>query len=327
MRTHAAWVPPSAVACERATGDILVEFDHDDELASTCLERVADAFEDHPEVGFVYSDCAQINEDESRNDGFFDLSYGWQYSEAIVDGRSVLRCHSMAPSPHNVSYIWYAPNHVRAFRRSVYDAVGGYDPARTILDDQDLMCRMYEAAPFLHIPECLYLQRVHAENTQSQLITNRRIQRDTVELYDTYVQRLALAWARREGLHCLDLGAAHNKPEGYLGVDQYAGDGRRHRRRRHQGDRPSRQQRRGDPGGRLPRARPRQDRPLQRAAPVAGPRWDAVVAHAEHRRPRRVPGPDARRVLQREQLLVLHRRQLRQLRARDHLPGSRSVAW
>ena len=58
----------------------------------------------------------------------------------------------MAPSPHNVSYIWYAPNHVRAFRRSVYEAVGGYDPARTILDDQDLMCRMYEAAPFLPHP-------------------------------------------------------------------------------------------------------------------------------------------------------------------------------
>ena len=213
------------VACQRATGDVLVELDHDDELASSCLERLADAFEDHPEVGLVYSDWAQINEDESRNDVLFDVSFGWEYSEAVVDGRSVLRCHSMAPSPHNVSYIWYAPNHVRAFRRSVYEAVGGYDPARTILDDQDLMCRMYEAAPFLHIPECLYLQRVHPENTQSQLITNRRIQRDTVELYDTYVQRLALAWARREGLHCLDLGAAHNKPEGYLGVDQYAGDG------------------------------------------------------------------------------------------------------
>ena len=213
------------VACELASGDVLVELDHDDELASSCLERVADAFEEHPEVGFVYSDCAQINEDESRNEAQFDHAHGWRYSDVSVDGRFLLRCHSLAPSPHNVSYIWYAPNHVRAFRRSVYEQVGGYDPSRTILDDQDLMCRMYEAAPFFHIRECLYLQRVHGDNTQSQLVTNRRIQRETVDLYDTYVQRLALAWAAREGLHCLDLGAAFNKPDGYLGVDKRPGPG------------------------------------------------------------------------------------------------------
>ena len=46
-----------------------------------------------------------------------------------------------------------------------------------------------------------------------------------MELYDTYVQRLALAWARAGRPHCLDLGAAHNKPDGYLGVDQYPGPG------------------------------------------------------------------------------------------------------
>jgi SAM-dependent methyltransferase len=37
--------------------------------------------------------------------------------------------------------------------------------------------------------------------------------------------RNALAWTKRRGLLALDLGAAHRKPPGYLGVDQYARDG------------------------------------------------------------------------------------------------------
>jgi SAM-dependent methyltransferase len=64
---------------------------------------------------------------------------------------------------------------------------------------------------------------MHRRNTQREAETNARIQVETVALYDRYVQRNALAWAKREGLHALDLGAAHNKPANYLGVDQYAG--------------------------------------------------------------------------------------------------------
>jgi O-antigen biosynthesis protein len=137
----------------------------------------------------------------------------------------VLQIDSLEPSPHNVSYIWYAPNHLRAFRRSTYEDAGGYDPQRYIVDDQDIMCRLYQQADFMLIDECLYLQRVHGRNTQREPDTNARIQQETVELYDRYVQQNALAWAKRRGLMALDMGAAHNKPPGYLGVDQYDGEG------------------------------------------------------------------------------------------------------
>ena len=119
-----------------------------------------------------------------------------------------------------LSYIWYAPNHLRAFRREAYVAAGGYDPERDVLDDQDLMCRLYQLGEVLHVEECLYLQRVHAHNTQRVAEVNERIQRETLELYDTYVQACALAWSRRQGLLALDLGAAHNKAPGFLGVDR-----------------------------------------------------------------------------------------------------------
>ncbi|WP_327245496.1 class I SAM-dependent methyltransferase [Streptomyces sp. NBC_01320] len=131
----------------------------------------------------------------------------------------------MAPTPHNVSYISYAPNHVRVFRNGAYEQVGGYDATRTVLDDQDLMCRLFQVGDFHLIPRCLYLQRQHPHNTQRDTEVNAHIQRETVALYDKYVEANALAWTKRRGLLALDLGAAHRKPPGYLGVDQRPRDG------------------------------------------------------------------------------------------------------
>lgn len=212
-------------ACELARGEILVELDHDDLLAKDCLAELGKAFHEHPDAVFVYSNTAQITEDGGRDDTRFNETHGWQYEEVDVDGRRLLAAKTMAPTPHNVSYIWYAPNHVRSFRKDVYEKVGGYDATRTVLDDQDLMCRLFQAGDFHHIERCLYLQRIHAANTQRDPQINAHIQRETVALYDKYIEANALSWTRRRGLLALDLGAAHRKPPGYLGVDQHAADG------------------------------------------------------------------------------------------------------
>jgi glycosyltransferase involved in cell wall biosynthesis len=212
-------------ACELARGEILVELDHDDLLAKDCLAELAKAFDENPDAVFVYSNTAQITEDGKRDDSRFNEAHGWQFEEVDVDGRRLLQAVSMAPTPHNVSYIWYAPNHVRAFRKAAYEQVGGYDATRTVLDDQDLMCRLFQAGDFHRIPRCLYLQRLHPNNTQRDTEINAHIQRETVALYDKYIEANALAWTKRRGLLALDLGAAHRKPPGYLGVDQYPKDG------------------------------------------------------------------------------------------------------
>ena len=176
-------------------------------------------------MSFVYSHFAQINEDGSRCDDRFNEAMGWRYEEVVVDGVALLGCMAFEPYPSNVGYIWYAPNHLRAFRASDYEKVGGYSPQLDVLDDQDLMSLLYLEGDFALIDECLYLQRVHGRNTQSNPKLNNRIQVETVHLYDHYIESLSLAWAERQGLHALDLGAAHNKPAGYLGVDLYEGEG------------------------------------------------------------------------------------------------------
>jgi glycosyltransferase involved in cell wall biosynthesis len=192
-------------ACEIATGEILVELDHDDRLTPTALAEIVDALASHPGAALVYSDFAQINDDGSPNDERFNLDNGWEYSPEPLNGTTYLRCHAMAPSPHNVGYIWYAPNHVRAYRRDSYDKAGGYDATLNVLDDHDLMIRLYEFGDFVHIPHCLYLQRVHRRNTQSNPAVNADIQAGTIELYREHIEHLALAWATRAGLACLAL--------------------------------------------------------------------------------------------------------------------------
>jgi O-antigen biosynthesis protein len=221
-----AWTPPEAdprvrverstsrirgvgaakrAACELATGEILLELDHDDQLTDTAVADVVETLTSNPHAVLVFSDFAQINDDGSPNDDRFILENGWEYSPEDIRGTTYLRCHAMAATPHNVGYIWYAPNHVRAFRREAYDKVGGYDASLTILDDQDLMNRLYLLGDFVHINKCLYLQRMHRRNTQIDPTLNAAIQTGTIALYQEHIEELALAWAARAGLACLAL--------------------------------------------------------------------------------------------------------------------------
>ena len=226
---HTSTVPSVGALKREAVGwcrgEILVEADHDDLLHEDCLKRVVATFKDHPEVSLVYSDFAQINADGSPNHERFNPAMGWTYDE-LNAGRACddLKCNSMEPTPHNVCHIWYAPNHVRAFTRAAYDAAGGYNADLKVLDDQDLMARLYQQGPFLRIPELLYFQRFHGANTQSDQETNESIQFGTIAMYDQTIESCSLAWAKRRGLRAIDLGAAHGKPEGYEGIDRHGSD-------------------------------------------------------------------------------------------------------
>lgn len=208
-------------AVEHCMFDYLVELDHDDWLTPNALDCIVNAFAHHDDASLVYSDNAQVEEDGSPNLDRYAEGNGWTYR---MEGEFQV-IEAKPPTPHNVSYVWYAPNHVRAFRRTHYDKVGGYNADLDICDDIDLICRLYQSGPFVHIPECLYFQRMHPGNTQREPATNARIQHETVRIYDENVQPNALAWAQREGWPCYDLGGAHNCPEGYEPVDRELGHG------------------------------------------------------------------------------------------------------
>ena len=124
-------------------------------------ELIVDAFDAHPEAGLVFSKFAQINEDGSRD-----------HTQVRRAQRLGLRGgKSTAAGARNVTP-WRLPAQrqlhlVRPEPRSGFSSIestsstGGYDATRDVLDDQDLMCRMYQLTEFHLIDECLYLQRMH----------------------------------------------------------------------------------------------------------------------------------------------------------------------
>lgn len=205
-----------AIAVSDQSIPIILELDHDDELEPTALSLVMKAFNQHSSV-FVYSDTMSIDENgEPVSQVYGD--YGWRYR---MEG-DVYVPISFPPFPSNLGHIWWAPNHLRAFRRDAYEAVGGYSNLE-VCDDLDLMHKLYMIGEFTHIEKTLYRQRIHSTN--SQKIKNAMIQAESMRLYTDDIQELALGWAKKRGLKCLDFGAAHRKPAGYEGVDIRRGIG------------------------------------------------------------------------------------------------------
>lgn len=204
-----------ANACDRTTGDILVEVDHDDLLTNNCIAEIKKAFKD-PEIGFVYSNTIHSDIKFNKIERFNEI-YGWQYREVNFQGHLLDEHISFAPEPSSISKIWFAPNHVRAFRKNVYDSVGGYNREMRILDDLDLMCRLYQVTKFKHINKGLYVYRVHGENTWLKF--NDEIQKNVFRIHDQYFESLCLRWSELNNLKALDLGGRLNTPEKYTIVD------------------------------------------------------------------------------------------------------------
>jgi glycosyltransferase involved in cell wall biosynthesis len=214
------WVGPlKAAACDLCTGDILLEMDHDDLLLPEAVAEVKQAFED-PEVGFVYSNTihAHVQPDGTLIQTLrFSEIYGWKYREVEYAGVKLDEHVSFPPTPESVSRIWFAPNHLRAFRAATYQQVGGYNKEMRILDDLDLMCRLYGKCKFQHIDKGLYVYRVHGQN--SWLRYNDEIQQNVYRIYDQFIESLTEQWACSNGLRKIELGGRMYAKKGYETVD------------------------------------------------------------------------------------------------------------
>lgn len=203
--------------CELASGDIFVELDHDDLLMPNALQRIQETIDAHPQAGMVYSNVAYVNEQWEPQK--FGTGYGWEYWEREAFGHTVLETIAPSPSPQHLSRIWYAPDHVRAFRAKDYWQAGGHDPAIAIGDDHDLICRMYLSSEIVHINELLYVY-ITRKNRNS-VVHNAAIQEQQWRNYETYIERLAMRWKEKmgKGFLALDLCSHDTRREGYLSVD------------------------------------------------------------------------------------------------------------
>lgn len=200
------------LTCQRCTGDILLEVDHDDLLTENAIEEVDKAFSENLDVGFVYSNTVNFRNNFQKAERY-DERQGWIYQpfkyKNIYDLEEFI---SFPPTPEAVSRIWFAPNHLRAWRKDVYIKAGEHADLK-VLDDLDLMCRTYLITKFYHINKPLYLYRIDNNNTWIKY--NQEIQDNVYNIYEKYIYDMIL---KMNGVK-IDLGGRFHRDPRYLSVD------------------------------------------------------------------------------------------------------------
>ena len=205
--------------CYVCKGDALAELDHDDEITPDCLQEVADAMFD-PKVDFTYSNCCEIHEGKPFT---YSEIFGWKYRPFTWKGLPLLECISFDPSPASFSKIWYAPNHIRVWRKEFYNKIGGHDHSLDVLDDQDLMARTYIHGNVKKIDKCLYVYYYTGENT-CKGEKNAKIQDLCLALHDKHIYQITERWCKDNKLRMIDLCGGIDKPPGYESIDKFNGD-------------------------------------------------------------------------------------------------------
>lgn len=168
-------------------GEYILELDHDDELTPDCLECVVNAFEKYDDVGFVYSDTLEmINENESN---LYGENWGWYQGSEDLDIRSGHR-YNVSPDINSASIrsIISSPNHVRVWRKDIYNQLNGHNSNLSCVDDYELLVRTFLITKFCHIKKVLYIQ--HLEHSTTQIYRNKEIQRCNdiiLKLYDSRI--------------------------------------------------------------------------------------------------------------------------------------------
>ena len=138
-------------------GYLLAELDHDDLLTENCTMDLYEASQKYPDAGFFYTDCVEVNQYQQSltyGEGFA-CGYGQYYKLNNWDV-----CKQPNINPKTIRHIVGVPNHVRAWRREVYFAVGGHNRDLTIADDYELVVRTFLKTKFCKIPKLGYIQYI-----------------------------------------------------------------------------------------------------------------------------------------------------------------------
>jgi glycosyltransferase involved in cell wall biosynthesis len=154
-------------ACSLGKGHILIELDHDDELTDYALDYVVKGFKQFPEAGFLYTDCAEVFEG-GRN---FTYREGWafgygSYTDVEYKGKLYKSANAPNINAKTIRHIISAPNHIRAWRKSFYESIGGHNKELHVADDYEIMVRTFLKTRMVRVPKLCYLQYI--SNTTQQ---------------------------------------------------------------------------------------------------------------------------------------------------------------
>jgi glycosyltransferase involved in cell wall biosynthesis len=166
-------------------GVYLMEMDHDDVLTPDAAELMVRAFKENPDCKFVYSDCAEVKEDNTCIVYGEGAGLGYcTYRKEDYNGITYDVMNTSNINPKTIRHIVGVPNHFRAWDRVFYHSIGGHNRNLTIADDYELIVRTFLKTIMIRIPKLLYLQYYHSNNTQN--MTRSDIQRRVRSIRDHY---------------------------------------------------------------------------------------------------------------------------------------------
>jgi len=207
-----------------ASGTILVEIDHDDEFTNTCLELIVKAFKTYPNAGFAYTDCCEVWENTGEN---FEYAADWalgfgSYRDEEYNGKTYRVTNYPDINSKTIRHIVGCPNHARAWRKNLFDAIGGFNSDIHVADDYDLMVRTFLTTRMVHIKKFGYIQ-YKSHNSQT-VVRNREIQRLVRylrEYYDPAIHHRCLqlndpdiVWVENEKKSNIEIG----KPKDFMSL-------------------------------------------------------------------------------------------------------------
>ncbi len=162
-------------ACSLGEGQLLVELDHDDELTDYALDVVVQGFRQFPEGGFLYTDCAEVYEDGTNRTYREGWAFGYgSYTDVEYRGKLYKSGSGGNINAKTIRHIVSSPNHIRAWKKSCYDSIGGHNRELHVADDYELLVRTFLKTRMIRAPRLCYIQ--HASNTAQQ-VRNQDIHR------------------------------------------------------------------------------------------------------------------------------------------------------
>jgi glycosyltransferase involved in cell wall biosynthesis len=174
-------------ACMQARGAILVELDHDDHLLPDCLQLLNEAYQTYPEAGFFYGDWTEVFEGTNRSVSYGDSWAFWQgghykilMTETYLDQINATWLVGGRAAPLNqktLRHIVGIPNHIRAWSREAYLAVGGHNSNLPVVDDYELTLRVLFKYQGVHIKHMTYVQYRQEDGSTFTFKRNALIQR------------------------------------------------------------------------------------------------------------------------------------------------------
>ncbi len=171
-------------ACSLGKGHALVELDHDDELTNYALDTVVKGFKQFPEAGFLYTDCAEIYDNGTSHAYRKGWAFGYgSYTDVEYKGKLYKSGNAGNINAKTIRHIISAPNHIRAWRKSFYESIGGHNKELHVADDYELVVRTFLKTRMVRVPMLCYLQ--HISNT-TQRLRNMDIQRHVRSIREHY---------------------------------------------------------------------------------------------------------------------------------------------